>query len=164
MSWLLGLVTKNPAVLAYIAGIAFICGLGAGAYPAWKYQGALKDAVQSKYDSFVAQTKADGVAAIKVATAKEASDKLNKEKSDEQIKVMGDELSVLSSQLYNSRASRGYLPKARSGTKRPGVVCLSRAKLDAILGQIDAAGKDIALQRDRAQLGLYVSCQWAKER
>ena len=40
MSWLLGKVTDNPALLIWIAGIAFAFGGAVVGVPVWKYQDA----------------------------------------------------------------------------------------------------------------------------
>jgi hypothetical protein len=79
MNWLLGIVTKNPAVLAYIAAAAFAAGIAAGGVTAWKYQGALKDAAVSKYNAFVGETKTLGDAALKDKALIEAQHKTNLE-------------------------------------------------------------------------------------
>jgi len=67
MNWLLARIMNNPMVIVYVATLCFAAGLASGAIPAWKYQGALKDAVQAHYDSFVAQTKTIGEQAAKAA-------------------------------------------------------------------------------------------------
>ena len=116
------------------------------------------------YVSFVASTKKVGEDQIAANTKQAAADKLSKENADEQIKSMGDMLTLLSSGLHNARTGRGYLPPTSPGSVNPDRLCFSRTKLDAILGYIDAAGTNIALQRDSAMSDLYVSCQWAKNR
>lgn len=65
MGWILGLVTKNPLVLAYIAAGAFAAGLLTGGGTAWKVQGWRIEALQTKYDAFVSQVKLLGEQAEK---------------------------------------------------------------------------------------------------
>ena len=79
MNRLVGMITGNPALLLWIACAAFVLGLSSGAGGAWWVQGLRLDAVQAKYDGFVATVKAEGEAATKLAEATAAEDKRKKE-------------------------------------------------------------------------------------
>ena len=76
------MIVGNPALLLWIAAGAFVLGLTTGTGGAWWVQGLRLDAVQAKYDGFVATTKAQGEAAKKLADAQTAEDKRKKESSD----------------------------------------------------------------------------------
>jgi hypothetical protein len=164
VNWLLSVVTKNPMVLAYIAAAAFAAGIATGGIPAWKYQGAMKDAVQAKYTSFVAQTKAEGEAAQKIALAKEAQDKLNKENADETYKQLMARNADLAMQLLNSRASRGYLPAASAGSSHPERACFNRLQLGEAIRQLDAGVQSVIDQGDSARIGLDTAKVFVKGR
>ena len=56
MNWLLGKIVGNPAVLLAIVLAAFLAAFLAGGFAAWAVQGWRLDAVQSKFDGFVATT------------------------------------------------------------------------------------------------------------
>lgn len=73
MRFLLGLVTKNPMVLIWIALGAFAFGAVTAGGMAWKIQGWRLDKVKAEYASFVAQTKTLGDAAKAAAKATEES-------------------------------------------------------------------------------------------
>jgi hypothetical protein len=77
MSWLLGKITGNPMLLLWIAGVAFLAGVASGGGAAWKVQGWRLEAVQSKFDGFVATVKAQGEAAEEDAKRIEAQQKAN---------------------------------------------------------------------------------------
>jgi hypothetical protein len=77
MSWLLGKITGNPMLLLWIAGVAFLAGVASGGGTAWKVQGWRLEAVQSKFDGFVATVKAQGEAAEEDAKRIEAQQKAN---------------------------------------------------------------------------------------
>jgi hypothetical protein len=71
MNFILSLVTKNPLVLLWLALGAFAAGAMSGGGAAWTVQGWRLDAVQSKFDGFVATTKVLGEAASKEKAATE---------------------------------------------------------------------------------------------
>ena len=98
---LIAKITNNPAVLGYVALACFAIGLTAGAVPAWKYQGARLDALQAKYTSFVAQTKAEGEAAQKDKIRIEAEHQTN-------LEVIRNEYNDKLPQVRNN-AVRNYL-------------------------------------------------------
>lgn len=64
---LVSAITNNPMVLVYIAGIAFVLGLGCGAYPAWMINGwrlGIKVAqVEKERDAAIAQGNINAAAA-----------------------------------------------------------------------------------------------------
>jgi hypothetical protein len=162
MTWLLSKITNNPMVLLYVAGISFAAGLASGAVPAWKYQAALKEVVQAKFDSFVAQTKAEGVAAQKIAAAKDAQYKLDKENSDEQYKNNLADAAVVSQRLLHDRSSRGYLPQASATSSHPDRACFNRLQLGEAIRELDAGVQGIVDQGDRARIGLDTGRVWTK--
>lgn len=164
MNWIIGKITGNPMVLAYVAAACFAAGIAAGSIPAWKYQGALKDTVQANYDSFVGQTKAEGIAAKKLAEAKEAQDKLDKERYDEQNKNELADAAAVSQLLLNARASRGYLPAAGPATSKSNRACFDRARLESAMGRLDEGGSGIARKGNDFRLSLEIDKRWAQGR
>ncbi|MFA6213530.1 MAG: hypothetical protein WC714_29100 [Candidatus Obscuribacterales bacterium] len=164
MSKLLAIITNNPMVLIYIAALCFAAGLASGAIPAWRYQGALKDAVQARYDSFVAQTKTIGEQAAASAKAKAEADKREKERFDEQYKNDLADAAAVSQRLLDARANRGYLPTASATTRQPDRACFSRSGLESAMGYLDERGSDIAKQGNAFRLSLEIDKRWAQGR
>ena len=66
-----------------VYAVVFAVGVGVGAVPAWEYQSAKREAVQAKFDGFVAQTKAQGEAA-EAARLKDIADRNEISKRKEQ--------------------------------------------------------------------------------
>jgi hypothetical protein len=164
MKWLLGKIVGNPLLIVYIATACYLAGIASGAYPAWKYQGALKEAVQAHYDSFVAGTKTAGELAAKNKAAQEAKDKRDKEMYDEQAKKDAARIAVLNKRLLHARSSGGYLPSASPSSSQPDKVCFSRTKFESAMGYLDAECSRLIAEGDRALSDLYVACVWAQNR
>ena len=123
MNRLVGLITGNPAVLLWIVAGAFALGLASGAGSAWTVQGWRLDAVQAKYDGFVATTKAAGEAAKKLADATTAEDKRKKESSDHEYETRIAGLVADNQRLRDARARSGYVP---AGSRSPNLACFDR--------------------------------------
>lgn len=164
MNWLLGVVTKNPAVMIYIAVAAFTTGIVAGGIPAWKYQGALKDAAVAEYKSFVAQTKTIGEAAKKEAEIKEAQGKLNKEIADENQKQLMARNADLAKRLLDARTHGSYLPAAAASSGHPERACFNRAKLDGAIRYFDEGVSGLVKTGDDSRIGLDTGKRWVRER
>lgn len=128
MNWLLGLVTRNPLFLLWLTLGAFAAGAISGGGAAWTVQGWRLDAVQTKYDSFVATTKALGEQAEKDKRAVElAHAKTTKEIRDEIPKK------IAAARANAVAAYRLRYPDAGSGN----VSCPANGA-----GGTDAAGKE----------------------
>jgi capsule polysaccharide export protein KpsE/RkpR len=163
MSKLIGLIMNNPMVLVYLAAACFLAGLAAGAVPAWKYQGALKDAVQSQFDSFVGQQKTIGEQAAKEAADKDAEYKRLKEKYDEQQKNDAARIAALGKLRHDARARQGYLPPASAGSSNPQRVCFDRAKLESALRRLDERVSGFIGQGSTAIVNLNIAKEWAQD-
>lgn len=164
MRWLLSRITNNPIVLAYVAAACFVAGLAVGAIPAWKYQAARLDAVQTRYNSFVAQTKLIGEQAAKEAEAKTKSDKLKKEKSDVEFKKLAAANTDLAKRLLDARTSGSYLPAPSPGSGRIDRACFNRTELDGAIRRLDERVSGIVEKGNAARIGLDTARVWAQER
>jgi hypothetical protein len=160
MTWLLSRITNNSVVLAYVAMACFVAGVASGAAPAWKYQGARLEAVQARYDSFVAQTKLIGEQAEKEAAARIAADKLNKEKSDAEYTKLSAANADLAKRLHNARSHIGYLPPARAASSHPDRACLARAEFESAIRRLDDGVSGLIAEGDAARIGLDVAKEW----
>lgn len=149
-------------LIAYIAGIAFVAGIAVGAVPAWKYQQARLDAVQAKYDGFVATTKVIGEQAAKDAKKVEAADKLKKEKSDAEFKVVSAANVALARKLREARSHSNYLPPAAATSSSPERACFQRTELESAIGRLDTGVSGIAEKGDAARIGLDTAKGWAQ--
>jgi len=150
-------LSARIAVLGIVSAILF----GIGYYACYRISYLPE---RDAYTKFVAQTEQIGKDQAEQVKLKEAADKLTKEKYDEQQKAMADELGVLSSQLYHSRSSRGYLPKASTGSRHPKTACFNRLQLEQAIQQLDAEVQGLITQGDSAILGLNISREWAQGR
>jgi len=134
MSTLIARIVNNPVLLLWIAGICFIAGLASGGSSAWWLQGLRLDALQGKYDTFVARTESLGKQAQAKAEAQELVDKLDKEKRDEELQKALTDNTALNKQLRNERnSSRGTVPQVRGTSADPERACLRRAELNTAI-------------------------------
>ena len=125
MNWLLGKIVGNPAVLLWLLLAAFV----AGGSAAWTVQGWRLDAVQSKFDGFVATVKAQGEAAEKLKVAKETEhNRITKEIKDAIPKQIA---------AARSNAVRNYIASLPVSPGGSGVSGTARGA-----GGVDAASKE----------------------
>src|SRR3990167_11185348 len=89
-----------------IAAGAIILVLGAALW----VQNARLEKCKIQYAAFVAGVKALGEEAKKKAAAKEAADKLSKEKADAETQKLRGELAAIAKRLRDARSNRGFLP------------------------------------------------------
>lgn len=151
------MIVGNPWALAAL----FALGLGSGAGGAWWVQGLRLDAVQADYDGFVATTEAQGEAAKKLADAKVAEDKRNKESSDHEYQTTIARLDADVKRMRDDRARSSYLPAAPAGSRSPGVACFDRAELERTLQQFDNGISGLVAEGDADAIGLNVARAWA---
>lgn len=151
------LIVGNPWALAAL----FALGLSSGAGGAWWVQGLRLDAVQAKYDGFVATTKAEGEAAKKLAEAKAAEDKRKKESSDHEYETTIASLRADVKRMRDARAGSRIVPAAPAGSRNPGIACFDRAELEQALQQFDEAVTGLVEQGDADAVGLNVARSWA---
>lgn len=137
MSWLLGKVTDNPALLIWIAGIAFAFGGAVVGVPVWKYQDAQIDSVKAAYNGFVATTKAEGEAAKKLADAKAALDKHNKEIADHENAATHTADAATIKRLRDAnRALGNYVPTTAACSGQPQAACFDRPLLESAIQRL----------------------------
>ena len=151
------MIVGNPWALAAL----FALGLASGAGGAWWVQGLRLDAVQAEYDGFVATTKAQGEAAKKLADAKAAEDKRNKESSDHEYETTIASLRADVKRMRDDRARSGFVPAAPAGSRNPGIACFDRAELERTIRDFDTAIQGLADQGSADAVGLNVARRWA---
>lgn len=161
MNRLVGMITGNSATLLWIAVGAFVLGLTTGTGGAWWVQGLRLDAVQAKYDGFVATTKAHGEAAKKLADDQAAEDKRKKESSDHEYETTIASLRADVKRMRDARAGSRIVPAAPAGSRSPGLACFDRAELERTLQQFDEAVTGLIAEGDADAIGLNVARSWA---
>ena len=161
MNRLVGMIVGNPALLLWIAAGAFVLGLTTGTGGAWWVQGLRLDAVQAKYDGFVATTKAQGEAAKKLADAQAAEDKRKKESSDHEYETTIASLRADVKRMRDDRARSRFVPAAPAGSRSVGLACFDRADLERTLQQFDEAVTGLIAEGDADAVGLNAGRRWA---
>lgn len=164
MNWILGKIVGNPLLILWIAAAAFAAGGVAGGAAAWTAQGWRLDAVQSKFDGFVATVKAQGVAAQKATAAQESRDKLNKEQTDAATKRDLDTLRADNQRLRNTRTRGSYVPVAASTPDSPDRACFDRPELGAALQRLDDEVSGLVEEGSEAAINLDSAKEWARRR
>lgn len=161
MNRLVDLITGNPATLLWLMAAAFVIGLSSGAGGAWWVQGLRLDAVQAKYDGFVATTKAQGEAAKKLADAQTAEDKRKKESSDHEYQTTIASLRADVKRMRDARAGSRFVSAAPAGSRRVDLACFDRAELERTLRDFDSAIQGLVDQGSADAVGLNVARSWA---
>lgn len=151
------LIVGTPWTLAAL----FALGLSSGAGGAWWVQGLRLDAVQAKYDGFVATAKAEGDAAKKLAEATAAEDKRKKESSDHEYQTTIASLRADVKRMRDARAGSRFVPAAPAGSRRVDLACFDRAELERTLQQFDEAITGLIAEGDADAVGLNVARSWA---
>lgn len=161
MNWLLGKITANPMLILWVALGAFAFGAASGGCAAWTVQGWRIDAVQAKFDGFVATTKALGDAAEKEKAGKIAADKLNKERSDNENARTLYALRADIKRLRDSNASRNFVPASGSASLRPDRACFDRIQLEHALRGFAIEAQGISDEGSKAVIDLNTAKTWA---
>ena len=161
MNRLVGLITGNPTLFLWLLLGSFALGLASGAGGAWTVQGWRLDAVQAKFDGFVATTKAEGEAAEKLAKAAADEDKRNKERVDREYQTTIAGLAADVKRLRDDRARSGYVPAAPAGSRSPDLACFNRAELERTIRDFDTAIQGLVDQGSADAVGLNVARSWA---
>lgn len=161
MNRLVGAIVGNPTLLLWLALGSFALGLASGGGVAWKVQGWRLDAVQAKFDGFVATTKAEGEAVKKLADATAAEDKRKKENSDHDYQTRIAGLVANNRRLRDARARSGYVPAAPAGSRNPEIACFDRSELDQALRRLDEGVTGLIAEGDADTVGLNVARSWA---
>ena len=161
MNRLVGMIVGNPGALLWLIGAAFVIGLSSGAGGAWWLQGLRLDAVQAKYDGFVATVKAQGEAAKKLADATAAEDKRKKESSDHEYQTTIASLRADVKRMRDARAGSRFLPAAPADSRRVDLACFDRAELERTIRDFDTAIQGLVDQGSADAVGLNVARSWA---
>ena len=164
LSRLSGFISQNPLLLVWIAIGSFAAGALSGGGAAWKVQGWRLDAVQARYDGFVATTKAMGEAAQKSADETKAKDKQRQEQADAENKRTIDSLHADIKRLRNERASGGGLSAPAPITADPTRTCFDTAKFSAALRSLDEGILGIVESCSKAVIDLDTAKLWAQGR
>jgi hypothetical protein len=154
-------ITGNPMLLLWIALGAFAAGVMSGGGAAWTVQGWRLDAVQSKFDGFVATAKAQGEAAITLKAAQEKKDKLNKEQTDAETKRALTTLRADIKRMRDARARSGFVPAAASSASSPDRACFDRAQLESAVRVLDSEVSGLIEQGSEAVTKLDFAKAWA---
>lgn len=151
------LIVGNPWALAAL----FALGLAFGGSGAWWVQGQRLAATQARFDGFVGTVKAEGEAAKKLADAKAAEDKRNKESSDHEYQTTIARLDADVKRMRDDRARSRFVPAAPAGSRSIGLACFDRADLERTLQQFDEAVTGLIAEGDADAVGLNVARSWA---
>ncbi|MDD3885182.1 MAG: hypothetical protein PHW66_09685 [Gallionella sp.] len=162
MNFLLGLFTKNPMVILWVMLAAFIAGGVSGGGAAWTVQGWRLDAVQAKFDGFVATAKAEGEAAQTLKAAQEKKDKLNKEQTDAETKLSLDTLRADNKRLRNESRARGnFVPSTASNPSDITRACFDRPQLESAIQRLDSGVSGLVDKGSEAVVKLNAAKVWA---
>lgn len=153
------LIPDEFKLAALLTG-ALLC-TAAGAAGAWTVQGWRLDAVKAEYAAFVAQVKAAGEAAEKIARQQQATDQQRKEQADVENKHTLDALNADIKRLRHARASGGFVPAAPAAAGRPDLACFDRAELEQSIRALDTSVQGIADQGSAATVNLDSAKRWA---
>lgn len=157
---LIGMITNNPMLLAWIALGAFAAGVITGGSTAWTVQGWRLDKEKVEHKAFVEKVAAIGEQAKKDKDRIEAENKLNKEKTDANHKRTTAALRTDIARLRNNASGSGLsAPAASSGS--PETTCLDRAKFDAALRRLDQGVLGIVESGSQAVIDLDSAKEWA---
>ena len=164
MNWLLGRITGNPMLLLWIALGAFAFGLLTGGGAAWKVQGWRLEAVQTKFDAFVASTKAIGEQAQRDADKQQADDKRKKEESDAENKRTLADLRGTVKRLRDARAGGNFLPASTTASGSPDRACFDRTSLESAIRGLDTGVQSLVDKGGEAVVKLNSVKLWALKR
>lgn len=148
-----------PAPVRIGALVAVIVGaLVAG----WAVRGYEVEAVQAKFDSFVATTKAEGEAAKKLADAKAESDKKLKENIDASYQTALAALAADNRRMRDARSGISFVPAAAPGSLRPELACFDRAELERSIRDFDRGVSRLIDEGGAKAIGLDSAREWAR--
>lgn len=130
------------------------------------------EALQARYDAFVAQTAyagklAEAEAARKIAAGIQAKKDADNENAKTTADLAGMYAAYRSLRDQRKGAGSGVLPAAASGSSDPGRACFDRAALDRGLetadGILQSGAEKILFRGDTAINGLNTGREWAKK-
>lgn len=162
MSALLGMVTRNPLLLIWIALGAFAFGAVSGGGAAWTVQGWRLDAVRAEFKGFVDTTRVLGEAAQKQSDATKAANQKRKDQADAENKRTLDRLRADVKRLRDARAGGSFVPAAAAGTLRPDLACFDRPELERAIRGFDIGIQGIVDEGSAAAVNLDTAKAWAQ--
>ena len=127
-----------------------------------KVQTSRLEAANTKYEVFVAQTKALGEIAEKKAKEKEAIDIKRKQEADRENVTNRARIADLSKRLRDERSRSGILPPAPSGSPSSQTAAFDRTLLERALQQLDESISGLIGEGDQAITDLNTAKTWAK--
>lgn len=163
MNALLGMVTKNPMLLLWIALGAFAAGAVAGGGTAWTLQGWRLDAVKAEFKGFVDTTRVMGEAAQKLSDATKAADQKRKDQADVENKRTIDSLRADVKRLRDARAGGSFVPAAAAGSLHPEVACFDRPELERAIRDLDREVQGLVDEGSESTVNLDTARTWAQQ-
>lgn len=157
MTWLFEKITGNTSLFIGMLFSVFMLGVAGGA----SVQGLRLDALQAKYDGFVATVEAQGVASSTLAVAAADQDKRNKENSNHEYQTRIASLDADVKRLRNERAHSYLVPAAPTASRNSSVACFDRADLEQALRRFDDGVSNLIAEGDSNAVGLDVAKSWA---
>ena len=145
---------RNLIIAALVAALGFFGG--------WKVQGWRLAAVKAQYATFVATTKAAGLAAQKLADDQKAIDIAKKEHADNENATAIASLNAAYQRLRDQRARAHYVPAAPASSKHPQAACFDRTQLESALQRLDAEVSGLVKSGDVERLNLDTAKRWAQ--
>ena len=121
------------------------------------------ESAKAELAAFVAQVEANGKAAELAKQKREADDKANKQRIDNETDKLRSANATLARQLRDQRAASRFVPDAPASAKRPDAISYDRAKLERALQQLDAGVSDIVAAGDAARIDLNLALKWARD-
>lgn len=161
MNWILGKFTANPMLILWVALGAFAFGAFSGGCAAWTVQGLRLDAVQSRFDGFVATTRAEGEAAEAAKAKQIAADKLNKEQADHENARTLANLRANLERVRNANSRISFVPAPGAATLRPERACFDRGELEHALRGFADRAQGISDEGSKAVIDLNTAKIWA---
>lgn len=152
------MIPFSPSLWIAVGAAVLIAGLGI----AVKVQTSRLDAVKQEYATFKAEVKAAGEAAQKLADARTAADKLNKEKTDAKHKKAVADLAATVKRLHDERANSNLLPAAAPGSRSPEIAAFDRTQLERALSGFVEGTANLITEGSQAVIDLNAAKEWAK--
>jgi hypothetical protein len=157
------MLSLTPWYYKLIAGAALVSALTVG-YFGWRtHERSIGRAeVQATFNDFIANVKAQGEAAEKLAKDKEATDKRIKENIDHEYETTIAGLVADNKRLRKIRSGRRAVPPAPPGSRNPDLACFDRSDLERTLQQLDDGVSSLIGEGDTNTAGLSVAREWVK--
>ena len=150
-----------PRVWPWLVMAAILICFGFGFAAAWDWQASRVEAVELKYSTFVATTKANGEAALAFKEKTDAENKTAKKETDASYTSTLAAQSATIASLRNARAASSFLPPAPPTARSPDTACFDRAAFERALQQFDSETSGVVDEGDEARAGLNAAKGWA---